>query len=215
MAGRGGGRDRAVGRTGWILAWVGLAAMAAGACGGGDGGGEPAPADGEPAAESAEAGRTGEAADLQEVNRFLSYSPSDSMVDLELYGGYGGANGAWNFDGYYDGNATIVVPLGWEVRVTYQTLDANVPHSAGIVEPVEPIPADGSGVTVAFPGAVTPSFITGISSTRDPVQFRFSPDEAGRYWVLCGVPGHARGGMWIWLEVSAEAAAPDFREEEA
>lgn len=148
---------------------------------------------------------------LTEVNRFLSYAAADSVVDLKLWAGYGGANSAWNFDGYHHGGATVVVPAGWRVEVTYQTLDANVPHSAAVVETREEIPASGDGVRVAFPGASTPSFTTGLTSNRDPVQFAFRADEAGRYWIFCGVPGHAVGGMWIWLEVSDAASAPDFR----
>lgn len=146
-----------------------------------------------------------------EVNRFLSYVSSDSLAQLDVWAGLGGANGAWNFDGYYAGNATIVVPVGWRVRVTYQTLDANVPHSAAIVVAERPIPRDGSEVKIAFPGAATPSFVSGIPSTREPVRFSFRASRAGRFWLFCGVPGHAQNGMWIWFEVSADSSAPDFR----
>lgn len=195
------------------LACALVAALAALACGGPDGDGrEEAPAEAEPAPESVEAEE--EEVQLEEVNEFLSFSAPDSLVDLKLWAGHGGANGAWNFDGYHNGNATIVVPLGWRVEVTYQTLDANVPHSAAVVEPADPVPPDGSNVQIAFRGASTPSLVSGITSTRDPVEFDFVADEAGRYWVFCGVPGHGRGGMWIWFEVSDTAGAPDFRTEE-
>lgn len=196
-------------------AWACLAVLAAAGCGGADGG-AGTQADTARAAVDAAAQGTGdrEAARLQEVNRFLSYRSADSLVDLKLWAGYGGANSAWNFDGYYAGNATVVVPLGWRVEATYQTLDANVPHSAAVVEPQEEIPQSGSDVQLAFRGASTPSFTSGISSTRDPLTFDFRASEAGRYWIFCGVPGHARGGMWIWLEVSETAAAPDFRTDE-
>lgn len=220
--GRSDGRTSKVGERGGrvrrvLLTGLCLAALAAGGCGGPDGdGADPVEdtaatvADGEAAPED---GEDREASDLQEVNRFLAYAAADSLVDLKLWAGYGGANSAWNFDGYYDGNATVVVPLGWRVEATYQTLDANVPHSAAVVETREEIPNSGSDVRLAFPGASTPSFTSGLSSTHDPVTFRFRADEAGRYWIFCGVPGHARGGMWIWLEVSETAGAPDFRTE--
>lgn len=197
--------------------WAGLAVLAAAACSGSDDGAGTAAdtaraATDDDATEETADGREGPR--LQEVNRFLSYSSADSLVDLKLWAGYGGANSAWNFDGYYAGNATVVVPLGWRVEATYQTLDANVPHSAAVVETREEIPQSGSDVQLAFRGASTPSFTTGISSTRAPVTFDFRASEAGRYWIFCGVPGHARQGMWIWLEVSESAAAPDFRTEE-
>lgn len=217
------GGSGSVGRRVRRAAWcVGLSALVA-ACGGPEGSdagtvgdttraaaGQPTTDAGEPAAGAP----AGEDRPMQEVNRFLSYRAADSLVDLKLWAGYGGANSAWNFDGYYGGNATVVVPLGWRVEATYQTLDANVPHSAAIVDTVAEIPNDGSGVQLAFRGASTPSFTTGISSTREPLTFDFTADEAGRYWIFCGVPGHAQQGMWIWFEVSATAEAPDFRTEE-
>lgn len=220
--GRSDGRTSKVGeRSGRVrralFAGLCLAALVAGGCGGPDGDGADRAedtaatvADGEAAPEGGDARQ---ASGLQEVNRFLAYDAADSLVDLKLWAGYGGANSAWNFDGYYGGNATVVVPLGWRVEATYQTLDANVPHSAAVVETREEIPHGGSDVQVAFRGASTPSFVGGLSSTRDPVTFRFRADEAGRYWIFCGVPGHARGGMWIWFEVSETVDAPDFRTE--
>lgn len=196
----------------WGAAALCLLALAPAGC---DGRGDGPPArEGGGAADTAEAVAAGQdTAELREVNRFLSYAPADSMAELALWAGFGGANSAWNFDGYYGGNATVVVPAGWRVEVTYRTLDANVPHSAAIVETRETIPVDGGGVDVAFPGASTPSFLTGLSSTHKPVEFSFRADEPGRYWIFCGVPGHARAGMWIWFEVSEAAEAPDFRTE--
>lgn len=217
------GRHDAVTRIGppgrVVTAWCLVLALGAWACGGGEGdAGRPPRDTAETAAGTGTGGPAGEgeeqARELTEVDRFLSYSAADSMVDLKLWAGYGGANSAWNFDGYHHGNATVVVPAGWRVEVTYQTLDANVPHSAAVVEPVDPIPPDGSSLETAFAGATTSSFVTGIPSTADPVEFDFRADRPGRYWIMCGVPGHAVGGMWIWLEVSDSATAPAFRSEE-
>lgn len=191
-----------------------LVPLAAPACGGGEGDGGADAAGGDGTRTEAEADGAGEqgAPELTEVNRYLRYSAGDSLVEMELYAGLGGANSAWNFNGYHHGNATYVVPVGWEVEVTYETLDANVPHSAAVVETREEIPKSGSDVRLAFPGASTPSFTSGLSSTRGTVTFDFRADEAGRYWIFCGVAGHAAGGMWIWLEVSEDADAPELRE---
>lgn len=186
------------------------------ACGGGDGAGaaDGAGADEPEAAETEAAGAAEqEGPELTEAARHLRYSAADSLVDLELYAGLGGANSAWNFNGYHHGDATYVVPLGWRVEVTYETLDANVPHSAAVVEPADEIPSDPSGLSRAFSGASTPSFVSGIPASRDAVTFGFRADEPGRYWIFCGVPGHGAGGMWIWLEVAEDADAPELREE--
>lgn len=190
-----------------------LVPLLAPACGGGEGDGG---ADGTGAPAEAEADGPGEqeGPEMTEAARYLRYSAADSLVELELYAGLGGANSAWNYNGYYGGNATYVVPLGWRVEVTYETLDANVPHSAAVVETREEIPRTGADVRLAFQGASTPSFTSGLSSTRGAVTFDFRAHEAGRYWLFCGVPGHATGGMWIWFEVSEDADAPELRVED-
>jgi hypothetical protein len=37
---------------------------------------------------------------------------------------------------------------------------------------------------------------------------RFAAQPAGKYLIVCGVPGHGAAGMWIRLRVSATAQAP-------
>ncbi|MFQ5889801.1 MAG: sulfocyanin-like copper-binding protein [Gemmatimonadota bacterium] len=149
--------------------------------------------------------------DLVEVNEFLAYDPADSLADLKLWAGYRGVNGAWSFDGFYAGNATIVMPLGWKVTATFQNLDANVPHSASVIEADDPVPLSGRDARIAFAGAATRAFTGGLSSREKPVTFQFVADREGRFRVYCGVPGHGPGGMWIWFEVSRDARVPDMR----
>jgi uncharacterized cupredoxin-like copper-binding protein len=36
-------------------------------------------------------------------------------------------------------------------------------------------------------------------------QSTFTADQAGWYWMLCGVPGHALAGEYIGLRVDPEA----------
>jgi hypothetical protein len=40
----------------------------------------------------------------------------------------------------------------------------------------------------------------------------FEADEAGWYWMLCGVPGHAVAGEWIELQVSREAKTAELKQ---
>lgn len=151
---------------------------------------------------------------FEEVNQFLAYRSADSIVDLKLWAGFGGVNGAWNFDGYYDGNATIVVPVNWQIKATFQNLDANVPHSVGIIAPTDSVPFSGSDARIAFPGATSSAFIAGVTSRSKPQTFTFRADRAGMFRVFCGVPGHGPNGMWIWFEVSVDASVPDMRADE-
>jgi hypothetical protein len=51
-------------------------------------------------------------------------------------------------------------------------------------------------------------FDTGLQSSDPPVKFSFKADKAGQYAMVCGVPGHAQGGMWDELDISATAQAP-------
>jgi uncharacterized cupredoxin-like copper-binding protein len=39
-------------------------------------------------------------------------------------------------------------------------------------------------------------------------QTTFTADEAGWYWLLCGVPGHALKGEWISLKIDRDATSP-------
>jgi uncharacterized cupredoxin-like copper-binding protein len=34
--------------------------------------------------------------------------------------------------------------------------------------------------------------------------------DTGTYRIVCGVPGHALSGMWIWLKVDPAAKQPSF-----
>lgn len=208
---------------GWRSGWALVLALAAAACGGGAAGGE---AEGETRAErapdadpgsapreSADAGASQEDSAPVEVNDFLSYEPADSLADLKLWAGWLGRNGAWNFDGYFAGNATVAMPLGWEVLATFQNLDANVPHSVAVIEAEGPVPASAADATIAFKGASSGNLTAGYSSREQPRTFRFTADREGRFRIYCGVPSHGPGGMWIWFEVSAGLDAPEFRTE--
>jgi hypothetical protein len=39
----------------------------------------------------------------------------------------------------------------------------------------------------------------------------FPADEAGWYWLLCGVPGHAIRGEWIGIKIDREASSASVR----
>ena len=39
---------------------------------------------------------------------------------------------------------------------------------------------------------------------------KFSVPESGKFRIICGVPGHAAGGMWIWMVIDPAAKTPSF-----
>jgi hypothetical protein len=47
--------------------------------------------------------------------------------------------------------------------------------------------------------------LTGGLPAGQTDQTTFEADEAGWYWILCGVPEHAVKGEWLELRVDAEA----------
>jgi sulfocyanin len=115
----------------------------------------------------------------------------------------------WNFNGYYDGNATVVVPQGYEITIDFQNNDQVNPHSLGIDDQVGGYPANFTEVTPVFEGAVTEG-ATNMGSATQPGQsetITFTASEAGEYAMVCYVPAHANQGMWIHFDVSAEGEA--------
>jgi hypothetical protein len=66
----------------------------------------------------------------------------------------------------------------------------------------EKVPTEGG--RPAFSNAMTRSLAEGLSQGQAD-QTTFVADEAGWFWILCGVPGHALKGEWIELRVDPEA----------
>jgi hypothetical protein len=54
----------------------------------------------------------------------------------------------------------------------------------------------------AFPGSSSPDPSAGIAKLKVPQVFSFTASKVGTYAILCGVPGHAIGGMWNVFKVA-------------
>lgn len=105
-------------------------------------------------------------------------------------------------NGYRAGQAQVVVPLRWTVRWNWRNADPASPHSLVVMVQREKIPLEGG--RPAFSNAMTRSATEGLASGQTD-QTTFEADEAGWYWLLCGVPGHAVEGEWLELRVDPEA----------
>ncbi len=99
---------------------------------------------------------------------------------------------------------TITVPLGWKVSMNVVNRDS-LPHSLEIAPAQSTPPMDS--VSPAFPRAETIDLKNGMPLDKSD-SLSFTADKAGRYWIMCAVPGHAAGGMWDWLIVSNTASTP-------
>lgn len=118
-----------------------------------------------------------------------------------------GNNGTLNFNGYGHGAMTLVVPMGWDVKMHVINEGAGaIPHSLEVLPVTESIPNQGSDPP-AFAGAETVNLVEGMK-VKQADDLDFTADTVGKYWIFCGVPNHGVGGMWDYLKISSSATAP-------
>lgn len=146
--------------------------------------------------------------DPDDVNASIVWDPATKSAEIPVVSSLTSAAGGWNFNGFANGDATLVVPVGTTVRMDYYNADA-APHSVGMVKG-DPAAIPSAPGDPAIPNAVSRRFVTGLGpNQRDLVTF--IANEPGRYLMVCGVPGHAVGGMWMHFEVSTSATQPTYR----
>ena len=136
---------------------------------------------------------------------WLSFDAAAKNVRFKLIAGLTGVNGALNFNGFRDGQLTLVVPVGWQTEIDFRNHDGVLPHSAEVIAPQTPPPALPGDP--AIPRAFTLKLAQGLPSEATD-DMRFAAQPAGEYVITCGVPGHGAAGMWIRLRVSATATTP-------
>jgi hypothetical protein len=76
------------------------------------------------------------------------------------------------------------------------------------MEEREKLPTEGG--RAVFTNAMTKMVTAGLPAGQ-PDRTTFSADQAGWYWLLCGVPGHALGGEYLGLRVDPEARTAGVR----
>ncbi len=126
---------------------------------------------------------------------------------LEVTGGQAGSSALIN--GYRSGGIQIIVPLNWTVIWHWRSNDSSALHSLVLMAEREKLPLQGD--RPALQNAMTRSVTAGLKAGQTD-ETTFTADEAGWYWLLCGVPGHALGGEWIGLRVDPEAKAGSVKE---
>jgi plastocyanin len=154
------------------------------------GAGTPAPA-GAPAAAAADTGDT---------TQYLSYDAGSNTVTFKLVAG------PFVFNGYGNGEATLTLPPKSNVVINFLQ-DDGTPHSAEVDSGDGPVP--NSGGNPAIPRAYTNKVIEGLPQGATD-QIKFTAPDSGKYRIICGVPGHATGGMWIWMVIDPSAKTPSF-----
>jgi hypothetical protein len=126
-----------------------------------------------------------------------------ATLALETTGGGTGAASAL-LNGYRAGEARVIVPLRWTIKWNWKNSDTGSPHSLAVMTQREKIPVEGG--RSAFTNAMT-RMLTGGLSAGQTDETTFEADEAGWFWILCGVPEHALKGEWLELRVDPDATS--------
>ena len=136
---------------------------------------------------------------------WISVDDAARTVTLTLIAGETDANNRWNFNGYANGEATVVVPLGYTVTVNFENRDPAHHHSVGVLARAASYPPFFDEATPVFDGAIT-SNATSMAEATAPgggtESITFVASQAGEYALVCPVPANAVTGMWIGFEVS-------------
>ena len=143
---------------------------------------------------------------------WLKADPAAKRVEFDVLAGFNANNSAWNYDGYHHGDATVTVPLGWQVKIDFHNQGGQVPHSLVIIaDPHDPakLPEKADRDNTAFRRAYTKSPTDGIG-TNDKDTVTFTADKPGDYLWFCGVPGHGMGGMYVRFKVAEGIDQPSF-----
>ena len=80
--------------------------------------------------------------------------------------------------------------------------DDSTAHSFIVQQEREKLPERAGEPAFLYAYSRTP--VAGIAPGRSD-HTQFVVDQAGWYWILCGVPGHAIGGEYLSLKVDRDA----------
>lgn len=179
---------------------VGMATLVA--C---SGGGQTRPAPQTPARSQAAPVSTPIASAAPSSSRAANWLVVDSAnrtatISLEVTRAAGAPSAVLN--GYRAGEARVIVPRGWTIKWNWRNSDASSVHSVVVMTQREKIPLEGG--RAAFMNAMT-RMLTGGLPAGQTDQTTFEADEAGWFWIMCGVAEHAVKGEWLELRVDPEA----------
>lgn len=136
---------------------------------------------------------------------WISVDSAARTVTLALEVNPGTDQGSATIAGFQRGGIQIVVPLGWTVKWNWLNADSIASHSLVLMAEREKLPAEGG--RPPLDNALSRNVTTGLKPGQKD-QTTFLADQAGWYWLLCGVPGHALAGEWIGLKIDPEIKVP-------
>src|SRR6266576_5186910 len=118
---------------------------------------------------------------------WLTVDTTAKTATFQLTAGLTQLNGGLNFNGFNDGKLTLTVPTNWTVVLRFANHDANLPHSAEVIDTTKPMPA-GPVEPAAFPRAMTVQgrLLQGLGEGETD-SVRFVANQAGSYLICCAV----------------------------
>lgn len=143
----------------------------------------------------------------QDLPDWIHVDSAGQTVSLALEAQPGGPDGIATLNGLDHGAAQLVVPFGWTVKWTWVNRDSSQAHSLVVMAEREKLPLEGG--RPALDNAMSRAVTAGLKVGQRDVT-TFTADQAGWYWLLCGVPGHALRGEWIGLKVDRDAVRPQL-----
>ena len=135
-----------------------------------------------------------------QTDEWVTYDAASNTVTFKLEAG------PFSFNGFSSGGGTLTVPPKSTVVMNFVQNDGT-PHSAEVASGEGPLP--NSGGDPAIQRAYTNKVVEGLPQGAKDV-IRFQAPESGSYRIVCGVPGHALSGMWLWFKIDPAAKAPTF-----
>jgi plastocyanin len=135
-------------------------------------------------------------------SEYVKWDPATKTVTFRLVAG----PFDFNLSTGRGGALTLTVPAG-STNVWNFLQNDGTPHSVEVASGTGPVP--NSGGDPAIPRAYTNKVVEGMAQGETDV-IRFTAPDSGSYRIICGVPGHALSGMWIWLKIDPAAKAPSF-----
>jgi sulfocyanin len=138
---------------------------------------------------------------------FLKFDETKKTATFQLASGTE-IDAPVSFNGARRGERVLTIPIGWQLEIEFINRDPDLPHSATVIPGVEPLPEQLPAA--AFAQAHSVKVDEGLLE-GDSDQVSFVVSREGRYFIACGVLGHAQRGQWLVLEVSPSVTRPSYR----
>ena len=149
------------------------------------------------------------ASEDSDLPEWMSVDHTAKTVSVTVVAGKDASNNSWNLNGFARGEATIVVPAGYRVQLTFENADAmGMVHSIGVGQTSETSNAVFTGPTPVFAGAISSNPEDPVNATKvgESELLDFVADAPGDYALICYSPGHSIAGMWIGFRVAGDGA---------